>query len=450
MITENLEKYFVYENELQQLLNAPWANSYLYGGRGVGKSTFLHRLQERLGTAIWIDGSNWYAAEEKIGQLDPQETAKNGHLIIDDLDQFCAIGYEREGDRFEETVNRLDELFKRLTAKGWRVYATGTRKPQYFLNMREGWGNVSESAPWWQMFWSYIDMSWDHFRFNPWKYGWESNLHDWLLANFSARLEESQLQLWGDLLVSLTGGHPSLLKAALLELQHLLAGKELTPLQQRLLQPFPESDTEIRRAQTRRYLEDSLVLTGLKRLRRALQSLREMGQTSRPELSGFLIRLAQGEVVTPPYDVREILTDHAIIYLDEESGRYRIPGDLLTNEILRFFPPAEHAPQMNVEADAAEPKRKGMLIYRQGPHALPLRLSGSSWQILNLLDQNKGQVVSVEQLQKELHKSEYAVRSALQRLENKLKEIGADNLLENSRGKGYRLKTPDFQTPFPE
>jgi DNA-binding response OmpR family regulator len=61
--------------------------------------------------------------------------------------------------------------------------------------------------------------------------------------------------------------------------------------------------------------------------------------------------------------------------------------------------------------------------------------------LLSLLHQQGGQVVSLDTLQKKLNKTEYGVRSALQRLENKLKEVGADHLLENQRGKGYRFRS---------
>ncbi|HNT64338.1 MAG TPA: winged helix-turn-helix domain-containing protein [bacterium] len=436
--------FFIYEQQLEQLAQAQQM-TYLYGGRGVGKSTFLRRLEQRLGPqdVIWIEGDDWFAARQRLAEIDPGDLKLSKHLIIDDLDRFCAVGYDREGDKFEEMINRLDELFKRLTApdRQKRVYAAGTRKPQFFINGRDRKPESAQRSPWWQLFWSYIDMSWNHVLFNPWELGWKQNLSDWIEKRFAVAVQEPVWRLWAKLTISLTGGHPSLIKAALAGLEHLARGEELTPVEKKLRSPFDVNESDERWLQTRHYLEDCLVQTGLNRLRRALQSLWTISQSSRPEVAGFLTRLAQDEPIIPPYDVREILIDHSVIYLDAESGSYQIPGDLLKNEILHLFPPSEDKAQITVQPDTAAPQRRGTMVLQVGQTPMPIRLNGSTWRLLSLLHQQGGQVVSLDTLQKKLNKTEYGVRSALQRLENKLKEVGADHLLENQRGKGYRFRS---------
>jgi hypothetical protein len=142
--------------------------------------------------------------------------------------------------------------------------------------------------------------------------------------------------------------------------------------------PFDVNESDERWLQTRHYLEDCLVQTGLNRLRRALQSLWTISQSSRPEVAGFLTRLAQDEPIIPPYDVREILIDHSVIYLDAESGSYQIPGDLLKNEILHLFPPSEDKAQITVQPDTAAPQRRGTMVLQVGQTPMPIRLNGST------------------------------------------------------------------------
>jgi hypothetical protein len=434
---------FLY-GELMQELNHPSINNfYLYGGRGVGKTTFLKTLFREQGedsAFVFLSGVDWQATLSRLEALQ-QESDVSKTLLIDDLDYLYTAGYEFYKEEFEGISLELDKLFKQFSRMQSRIIATGTNKPS---NLYAGADRFRlETTPrWWKLFWSFIEMQWDSLRFNPWQLHWQDQLKRTLEERYAETLDAEVLSAWQETIIVVTGGHPTLVDPAIKELNTLLTRPSRTPRQDELVRSDTNPVTEPLQATIRRYLEDKLIQSGFKHLRRSLYQVRELASEIRSPLQTDLIRLAKGIKVVPGTRTREILTDHALIYEDQETGQYIVPGSLLRDEILQSEELKEKAVVLDLIPDPVDPDRKGTVSFKREGMETHTRLSGGPWILLGILFRGAGEVISLDEMVTQMGRSQYGVRSALQRLDSKLQQIGGEGLVQNVRGKGYRLDLP--------
>ncbi len=104
---------------------------------------------------------------------------------------------------------------------------------------------------------------------------------------------------------------------------------------------------------------------------------------------------------------------------------------------------ASQALRVQVRADPRQPDLSGVIeAFKNNQLQSELRVRGRGWRILQLLDANSNQVVSLSDLMSVAEGgSEQSVRSAIQRMQERLKQSGLSGVLANEHGRGYRLST---------
>ncbi len=445
---------FVYEKDINAWDNSSLKKYYIHGGRGVGKTRFLKKLAERFypdskknnSNYLWLSGQMY----RKVLNFFEDETKNlNGlkHLFIDDLDEFCHLGIQREGSDFEKIISQMDYFFnEKMPDLGINVIASGSSKPERMqFPSYDKYGNKYQTPPrLFTEFWSIIEMSWDLVELFPWNYGWEKDLREKLTHEYD-ELSSEVITAWEKNIIQMTGGHPSLLGPAVTELDRLVNMiEEIPPVESKLIlkdSKCSEIDLDDLICQ---HLENYLVRTSIKYIRRAIRNIMNIDHPDYHQAFECLKKLAIGEDVEISYNIRAILFEEALVYQDKNTGEYAIPGDLVKEEIRRHCDFSKTIKTIHMEPDSREPEQRGFIVSRLGNKDIRVRLFGGPWKIAHILFKEANSIVSLAKIEsKTTLKTESAVRSAIQRLDNKLRENGLINIIENIRGEGYRMQNPE-------
>lgn len=472
---------FLYPTILDEIFGAPPAGAMLlFGGRGIGKSAILR--QARLRAEKELESMEPPAGAENIVFIDGRggdhalrelATAAGRHdvycLLIDDIDElFLSISRRVDDDAREHDKAHLRHLLIQKGRRDCWVVVTSTTPPSRITALHTS-TDLTDTL------WSYVLQSHNEKRLDPWAGRWRTRLQP-LLDQHLAQIygNQDERERWIELAIDLSGGHPSLLGAAVRSVASASA------------RPAPDGDGGV-------LDPDEELLTGVMRsrgltpLRKALHSLRahqaqddgdSWARTGRLAYLS-LLKLAQkgGDDPSWPYppllerhrvtasQIRERLLATGLMYYDREHKGYRIPGMVLMED-LRLY-----ARQLDIEYDArpaGDGKQQGSLIEIVDGEEFAVGLSGKSWKLLKALFDKKGTFVDIRVLAKEIDKEtedesegegegegESAdsdkelekvriarFRGAYQRMYERLKDHGIV-VTENRWGGGYRFRFPD-------
>jgi hypothetical protein len=432
----------IYPQTLADLQSSSRLKVFLSGGRGMGKTFLLQELAEFRSRETGvesriIDGRNWPAALEELARShavlgrwratragsDVKGDNRLGDLLVDDLDRLIDSAGAQEPQVFEELMTHLLDLISSLPENGKLCaftslfHANRMAELLEMLDSRPGLDRKTSLAI--RAFSTLIQM-YDNMPINPWSRGWEKKIGVCVKARLP-RLSSAGQELCRNLLTKLTGGHPALLVPALSELVALAATRDLSSTS--------SAELEI-------VIEDAAHEKGIGVLRRALSSLRDAEREEWRSAYEDLRQLALGNIPAPPLLSREILVGEGLLYKEESSLRYVIPGEILRGELLRE--PAGPL-RMEIEPDPQAPDKHGFLKVWDRFRERRIPLSGGAWSVLKTIFDEPARTISLDELCERTHlTTENAVRSAIQRLIGDARASGVENILDNLYGKGYR------------
>ncbi|HEX4956384.1 MAG TPA: AAA family ATPase [Thermoanaerobaculia bacterium] len=253
-----------------------------------------------------------------------------------------------------------------------------------------------------------------------------------------------------EVVFELTGGHPGLVVPAFEVAQEV--AKRLA--EERAGTGAGEGEPALSVADDQRIrqtLEDAILCDSFKAPRHFLLSLRRSDEPTRRSAYRCLWSFAQQGTAIPLWE-RELLMEEGLLYQDDETLTYHIPGSLLLEQIRRV-PPLSDAqepevsgagarrPVVTLEPDPEQPTERGTLVIERSGATRRIPLSGGPYVLARLFVAEPAQVRSLKSLvlnQPPLG-TEKSARSALQRLGVLLRRHHQEGLLENQYGEGYRF-----------
>lgn len=362
-----------------------------------------------------------------------------GILIIDDLDRI-----------FDEKVEQALLSLPEDSEGRWQIIATVCRLEN--LVEKESWsGSPSVNT-------------FHRIELNPWssprsvkaalKNGFDelrsdlehrgNPVHPALLGQMPNLIEA-----WIRIMLEVSEGHPAILRAAFESLV-LLLQKNFddvdSEVEKKILQDL--SDTEEWESLVRQHIEDHVMHSkdGLTAIDNAIRYFKANSRYFKDLFE--LSREANGRKIEDPF-LRQELIHSGLVYRDPFSGRLCVAGALTRRQIQRYGDSSEPAiselesrPQVSYELRPIRGKVGGILELDHPEGKIDLRFRGAPWAILVALDGHKGRWLSVAAIgELAALPTEAATRSALQRLNDRLKEKGLGDLISNKRGFGYKIKT---------
>jgi hypothetical protein len=451
----------VYRTSLDEISEAPadLNRIFIFGGRGLGKSIVLRELKNRAeGPVELIDGRKHAQALEMIDPAKKGPTIESGHCFFDDIDHFILMArLLRREDEFDEILRTLLRFMTGFPDKK-RLIVTSTLAP---IRLNEViYQNVKVDAKS-ELRWGAYSLFLQSFHplpLSPWQGDWRSELVGIINRHFDGSVDRTVLDVCEQVILELTGGHPSLFASALNEMKRIFTGERLRLIDRRLSDMLkgrdPKNDAVLRELLSR-HLEDHILDIGLSPI---LLTIRSLQNSERHHAFEALKALARKPGWIPPVDSRKILQDEGLIYASDESGEYVIPGVILRRAIeqedseppegkitaekaapsIAALEPKTVAPQLWVEPDPYKPSENGLLVIQDVMKRREIAFSGGPWAILRTLLQDPTRTFSLEELRKPPLTKEPAVRSAIQRLQAKLTKEGLHGVVENIYGQGYR------------
>ena len=493
---------FLYDDLLARILaDASLDRVLLYGGRGLGKTTLLRRLQRRLvpgssrkepppertPQATWVDRRTPEGAARIVRWcLRPQ-----GTLIVDDFEHVFT-------PQVDDAILSLPD-----TSNGSYRVVVASRKPPRVLERDVLQARVTaggaHTTPWddSRAIPTFLSM-----RMNPWQGDWQARLEvahhaamQRLRQETRTRVPDAQVETalellpskaavksWVELVRQVTGGHPGLVDGSYdlflwLVLEDLATKAELPEdddllvaqckrsristkagLRSFMLEGDADQDEQDRqRGRLLVLLEDYLLERQMADLGRTLDRLR----LSDPDAFTALRDLAEEPDETIVEDARHrlLLLDTGVVFKDDDSRRLRLPEGLVS-EAIRAMDPATHqggaaassmgqglvpAPaeekilSITVSEGAAEHTGDVLVETTNGTRVVPLR--GRPWQVFEYFWKNKERYVPADELMEPLEiPSIHSTRNAILRLNQALRAEGVEGVLENRKGVGYRVK----------
>lgn len=436
----------LYSETIEQLHGPQLSRVYLYGGRGMGKTMVLRALQRRMGHGPsgkpeMLSGREWETAGADLAEHARElKNDDNLVLLVDDLDQLILLTALLKEETLEEM---LLSFMPAIASQRGRLILSATYPPARLID-------VLHEQPLTQVQLKTFSLVLQRFLplpLDPWSAGWEERVGNLVREQLPRPQERSDVQkICIKVVLGLTGGHPALLPRALLEIRQL--AQSSSSLGQ-WLQGVLDEDLGEPENLLQRHLEDHLARWGIIPLQRAIKSL----EVEAPDAYAALKSLALG-AIPPALDsltIRTRLLDEGLIYKEPATGKYRIPGSLLKNELRQradldkeaAAQPAPTRPYLDPDPDF--PKKRGYLVLPEETGLRRVLLSGGPWSILALLFENPGKTFSLEELTREPLNSPKAVRSAIQRLDLKLRDSKAGKIFENVYGQGYRLAQEEWR-----
>ncbi len=488
---------FLYDNLLDRIIAGTGSRSrwHLYGGRGLGKTVLLRRLQaqlvpsRRFRTATPPDRTNevtWVDArtERPRSVIQAWCKAPKGMLIADDFDLYLDLNID---DRVRELIMS--------PGHGARIVVTTRERPEQLERrvMAERLRNPSTTArggdesPCFATFYRE--------RLNPWlgdhraalrsahhnAFGSLRRTLSWLVDDearpASRKLPgEDALRPWVEVVGKVTGGHPALVDAAFdLLLVHwlewLMAQGKLHDedlgdhhLAQYATQrprtghalfvgmfEHPREQGEHAQERLGVLLADYLGDQAMPTLERAMWRLRE----SHPDVfmkMQFMAEEPGTSAITDQHERRMILAS-GLAYKDDE-GRLYVPEGLIASSFSTMDPPTMEGTEatsrgvgeptgtgrvLGVTVEASGEQR-GALVVRTTTGPDRVELHGRPWQVLWFLYQNRDEVHAVPAIRKAVgFPQDGAVRFAISKLREHLRKAGYDGVPENVSKKGYRF-----------
>jgi len=488
---------FLYDNLLERVLTGGAGRSrwYLYGGRGLGKTTLLRRVQQHLVPARRSSIAapperspevTWVDAETKNPQTVICAWCKSprGLLLADDFDAYLNLTID---DAILELVDRRD--------RGARIVLATRKRPQelerWMLAERRkqppSEARGGDESPCFATF--------HRERLNPWAGGHEATLRSahfdafaglrrtlpWLMDEPGPRNKklpgEGALRPWVDVVSAVTGGHPTLVDASYdLLLVHwlnwLIGQGELDrgDLDGHYLDHYaaqgqrtghalfvgmfqePKDTGEREQEHLGTVLEDYLVDTAMPPLERSMWRLREDHPTVFMKMQ-FMADKPEDSRVEDLVE-RQFMLLSGLAYSDDE-GRLRVPKGLLASTLSTMDPPTMEGAEaksrgvailkgparvVGVTVDAAEGGEHGALVVRTtaGPRRIELR--GRPWQVLWFLYQHRDEVHTVSSIREAVgFPQDGAVRFSISKLREAIRGEGFEGVPENVPKKGYRF-----------
>jgi hypothetical protein len=438
---------FLYYNFVNDVINSDLDNScyYFWAGRKMGKTALLSHLAEKFNAKKIFSGRNKHDVDDLLNRItdnDHYGDFKNG-IIIDDLD-FLTIGLLENNFNKSEKMVKLFNATTSASSKGFKIVATGRVDPGEMIQIINDHGiaddeqlNNSKIVD----LWSDILSRWIKQQLSPWiPINWKDILHSNFVAEISAiqpKAINTTLDKIFKVILNLTGGHPILWGSATSQLKKI---SKLNNQKENIFKAENVGQEEIDKIGHFINFHVGNEISSVIQM-----MLQEIPKNYIPKLIQFLSykndQRDQSEI-TP--DARDLLAKSGFIFFDYSQNRYQIPGKILEDEIKRFCDKHSlNTPQCSLKFDSVNPNSNGHLIIAIAGEEITIALKGSSWRIIKYLYEAKGKILSNENL-KEISglKTDTAVRSALTRLEKKIRESGHIDLIENIRGEGYKFKLP--------
>ncbi|HWZ43621.1 MAG TPA: hypothetical protein VNW97_09090 [Candidatus Saccharimonadales bacterium] len=417
------------------------------GGRGMGKTTVLKAISETLrnlgSEPLLIEGRNTAQARTTILRIrDPQKC-----VLIDDLDEIFASAKETAPD------------FKQLHEACWalrhnqskypspRFLATATVNPVGPSLRRLGLGGD---------YYSSLTQNIEKYRLDPWGVNWKQRWREMFEGEFRDKLKDKLLRsTWLSIIQELSGGHPELFGPVVEQLARLCGQswqKEKT-FDVSLVSPERGVNPADLAMDIRQYVEDYIIRYALGPIASSIKRLRDSALPNEVRAFETLLDMTRQnpEGCKPPQEVfvRVLLIDDGLVYQDKMNGRFVIPGSLIREQIINAGMLLKTL--VTISPDAAKPDATGEVAVKSGTADLRIALNGAPWRVFHALYSQKGEVVNRAELEKlavsedlqasNMKAQEKAVRNAVQRLNQKIKESGASRFISirNEYDKGYRL-----------
>jgi hypothetical protein len=406
-------------------LLAQGAHVLLLGGPGLGKTSVAEQL--RSSDVHWISGQdlrNDIRAAEERGERDyslavqalEAALAQEGPIFIDDLELIFAA----------ETYVVIDEIVRRQKSP---LLITTTYPPN--LNVLAD-KSVFGNREWPRKLvdsWSRLFQLPDLHKVDPWVKGWKPQIASILRAMIGDGAESAPaVSAWWTIVLHLTGGHPVMLNEALsgisrvYEIEESRDGLNVDPGQwkQRYAQ-----------------MEEYLLRNGVRRLRRALNWLEQNYPAAKQTLEHFAIgKIGESEI---PILVRSILIDSGLTHRGHAAGMV-VSGAVLRQYLAEGQVEGKIATDPSIElVPRPAEETTGDIVVRVADSSISVPIRDTLWKIIDELNKAKPHPLSIEELELKAVMKSGALRSALQRLRDDLKELGVEGVIENVPGEGYRM-----------
>ncbi len=444
-----LEVPFLYRRTLGWIAHAQTTLRRLlvFGGRGMGKSTLLKKLNDYLRSLdpCYIRGADPDAAQKLLSWASNHKPAQP--LLIDNLDECFSPdveaalrGLSEEDPKVGRIVATSRTPYQPLNEKGVLEQRPANRR-------RESWeGSTSLST---------FCVEW----LDPWSppERWKLDMLDAIQSALEAGLgalpaaagdsggvrpvRSSELASW---LVDFSGGHPWIVGRAFLRLIQLIEVDpqlaEVGPLLKARVEEGLGGALQNHAAFAVAWLatEDAGSLAELGDLAGGKSTSDRSGLMRRAGLAKWdtaresLVLAA--EVLREP--VRQVLTGLQA----KEGARKETAPELKAAEL--------RAPEL--VPDSSLPESAGTLRFHREGRWITVELKGSAWRLIRLLAEAGGRPVPLEVItDKAGASSPAAVRSVIQRLRERLGRAGFGELVVNVAKRGYALSEDVLLPPVP-
>ncbi|MCG8421975.1 MAG: ATP-binding protein [Proteobacteria bacterium] len=462
--------------ERDRFRTGPRRRFLLWGGRSLGKTTFLRHVKQSLleeeGVELIGDTAGQEIPSDECSamlahfEVEPGRAADSSRitrqltevaeqrsrntdndgckliLLIDDLDRMI-------------DANAVEVLTKHLgegpTATTWTIGMS--RVPPSSL-IELGWRHAASTSPY-RSLWSDLIVTHQSIPWRPWSDDhWMERGKTFVTEALApSGLNNERVQGWCAAVAELTGGHPLLVGSVLQEINRLVGALRSRPdsmleSERRLL-----TSDQVDHEDIREHLEDHLVNSGDvdNLLRRSEEYFRWSDEAAKRNIAhrafDTLIEMArargyQQHLEASDPEIRQLLIASGLVYrLD--AGDLVIAGDLLRRALLnKRRDPVDDEPfrvKVHIEPEQGDEAQRGRLVLLGSRPAAPIALSGSAWRVLrSMVKRRTG--IKVEEISDDLNMSKPAVRSAIQRLTLALRKGGLlQEVIESERTTGYRV-----------
>jgi hypothetical protein len=232
--------------------------------------------------------------------------------------------------------------------------------------------------------------------------------------------------------------------------------KGTLPAFERQLVSFEEVKNPELPHRVRVYLEDHLSREAIRGIKSSVRRLKDSPNSLEQRAFELLLEIAHhGTVgVLPPTGatVRQLLLDEGLVYqdLDKVTGNFIVPGSMIREQIVQIgeaFRPALPKAHIKLEKVGLEDAGDVIVNSGSGSEVEKIRLSGTSWRLLEALYSRRNSTVSKQDLQQlvGLVDDDKAVLNAVQRLQRQLRihQLSKRISITSEYGKGYRLALVD-------
>lgn len=445
---------FIYNYFIHEIVHSAPDNNlfYYFGGIKTGKSSFLHRLSEKFENVPVYSGYN--ASSIKKLTADSKKICGKGvkAILIDDLDVFT-INCINSGEKGINLFKNLYEIVEKKLPGSTKIVATG-RCPENLMEKISD-NHLDLKGP--NLLWSEILTRWHRSLLSPWmKTNWEDNLKNCFKTEIEKIIEgvsQDSLNMLFDLLIKITGGHPALWGKATAEIKSLakmhIAGK--LPKNYENLFILDKHKKKNTYDEIQKYMKEYIEFySGIEELPVFRRTLKKINNEDDPRLTdalNILYDIAESSdginINNQPY-IRDFLVKNGLVYYDVNKMKHRIPGSILIEEIKRFFKTIDISePFYSLFSIPADNNISGKFIAKSRDRESEISLKGTEWRIFKNIFEQKGGIVSLAELKKcSGIEKDTSIRSALKRIDDKMKEGGFGSVIENVHGEGYRYHDP--------